>query len=119
MFYILDGKEPVPCPNVDFWAAWMEAAQTVLARNVVEGGIVVSTVFLGRDQSPWNHGEFFETAIFYAEGTVDVVRRYATWDEACEGHITVVADTMEMVDGINKRLAVATAEIWKVGAKDA
>jgi hypothetical protein len=82
--YILNGHEPVEVHDIMVWAEAMNGDRRVEQTHI--GDILISTVFLGIDHS---HGSgppiLFETMIFGGkhEGYQE---RYATWDEAVEGH---------------------------------
>ena len=85
-FCILDGKEPVPEPDLIKWAAWFQTADRSLARTQ-SGDVTISTVFLGLDynftfDSP---PVLFETMVFGGELDGET-RRYSTWDKAIAGH---------------------------------
>jgi hypothetical protein len=96
VYYILDGREPVPCDDVLAWAAWYETADRSVGRAELPGGVLVSTVFLGLDHDFARVGALehvpvlFETMIF--GGPLDEYRaRYCTWEEAEAGHAEAVA----------------------------
>ena len=97
MYILCDGL-PVQCHDVIEWGAWMETnrgTQRIVARTTA-GDVTVSTVFLGLD-----HGFSFvrggdgppivwETMIF--GGLLDQYQdRYATREQAIEGHARAVA----------------------------
>lgn len=87
--YKLDGHTPVVAKNFLEWAVWYERADTVVARDELPNGILVSTVFLGTDHNFSRRGPplLFETMVFYADRDLDDLQhRYSTWDEALEGH---------------------------------
>jgi len=92
MFYILEGHEPTPVDDV---LAWGNFLTDIDARRVayteVPGGYV-STVFIGLDHNFTSDGPplLFETMIFGGPHT-DYQQRYATWDEAEQGHAVAVA----------------------------
>ena len=98
--YILVGKEPQLEPDRFAWARWYEAGNRVVARTMTNGGVEVSTVFLGLNHA-WGDGPplLFETALFTEAGS-DVVDRYSTWAEAEVGH-------MEQVETLDRALATA------------
>lgn len=87
MYYILKDKKPVEVDMME-WAHWASNGSKAVASDCIEGGIRVSTVFLGLDH---RYGEIpgppilFETMIFGGmnDGYQD---RYCTWEEAEEGH---------------------------------
>lgn len=102
-FYILDGRTPVPAPDMAAYAEWTAQANRDGRRRVGRtevGGVEVSTVFLGTDHN-YGFGDpaLFETAVF-GPGETDVVRRYATWDEAEAGHAEVVRSLPSALDVI-------------------
>jgi hypothetical protein len=83
--YVLDGHVPLEEPHLLVWGRWLEMANRSVADETV-GDVRISTVFLGLD-----HGFgarrpiLFETMVF--GGPLDQeCERYATWDEAEEGH---------------------------------
>ncbi len=70
------------------WANWFEENEggRHVAHSETSTGVKVSTVFLGIDQSMGGESPlWFETMIF--GGPLNHSQwRYATWDEAVEGH---------------------------------
>jgi len=89
--YILDGHTPVLCADLITWAMWFETAERTVARTETADGARISTVFLGLDHRFGSDGPplLFETMIF--GGAQDGYQeRYATWDEAVEGHAIAV-----------------------------
>ena len=90
--YILEGRQPNPVDDVIQWARWFETADRRVARTDLPGGVEVSTVFLGLDHSFGlaKTPILFETMVF--GGKYDQYEeRYATWEEAEEGHSRAVA----------------------------
>lgn len=83
--YILVGREAVKLRDLDAWARWYEKVDRVVG-STKGNGVHVSTVFLGLDHS-FGHGDplLFETMIFGGKHD-DYQERYATWQEAEEGH---------------------------------
>ena len=97
-FYILDGKESVEELDILKWAEWFESADLEVARTEL-GNVLVSTVFLGVDRSYGEPPILFETMVF--GGEMDrASRRYATWEEAEEGHKEVVANVQTSGEGL-------------------
>jgi len=90
--YILVGGEPVAEPDLFRWAQWLERApDRIVARTEIDGGGVVSTVFLGIDHA-FGEGApiLFETMVF--DGPLsDEQERYQTRQEAVAGHALMVA----------------------------
>ena len=87
--YILDGREPVLCPDLMEWGKWMQTAERTVAKTVV-GANLISTVFLGLDHS-YTGGVpiLFETMIF--GGRFDQYQdRYSTYSLAEAGHVEAV-----------------------------
>lgn len=91
-FYILDGTIPVPIPDVLTWGAWFETAERHVAETTLEDGTRISTVFLGIDHQ-WGQGPplLFETMVFSPAGHGGDCRRYATWQQAEQGHEAMLA----------------------------
>jgi hypothetical protein len=89
--YILDGKTPVPEPNLLKWAQWFANADADrLVAHTMQEDVSVSTVFLGLDHNHFGPRPLlFETMVFYARksGETD---RYSTWEEAEKGHAEMV-----------------------------
>jgi hypothetical protein len=93
--YILDGHTPIPCADLITWAQWFatteRTTERTVGRTVLPDGTRISTVFIGIDHRFDDHGPplLFETMIF--GGAQDGYQeRYATWDEAVEGHAIAV-----------------------------
>ena len=88
--YILVGHEPVREPDLLKWARWLDSAERHV-KLTEQDDVRVSTVFLGIDHS-WDDDRpiLFETMVFI-DGDGGEMDRYATWDEAVEGHDRMVA----------------------------
>jgi len=87
--YILDGREPVICPDLMDWGRWMQANDRAVAKTTI-GDNLISTVFLGLDHS-FTGGIpiLFETMIF--GGKHDQYQdRYSTYALAEAGHLEAV-----------------------------
>lgn len=86
MKYILDGHEVKAVADVIAWAQWYETADRRVAGDKI-GPYFVSTVFLGLDHAFGLSTVpiVFETMVF-ADDDECLCRRYATWDEAEQGH---------------------------------
>jgi len=93
-YYILRGHKAIPV-SLEEWGNWFGKADRKIKVTKV-GYITVSTVFLGLDHNFSRKGPplIFETMTFgdYEERC----HRYATWDEAVQGHKEIVS----MVQGI-------------------
>lgn len=89
--YVLnaDGSTRVE-PDLLKWAKWFEHAERQIARDILPGDVLVSTVFLGIDHSFFgNIPLLFETMVF--GGKYDQFQeRYATREEALAGHAKVL-----------------------------
>lgn len=92
--YILRGHKAIPV-SLEEWGEWFGKADRKVEVTKV-GDITVSTVFLGLDHSFSSDGPplIFETMTFGDDE--ERCRRYATWDEAVQGHKEIVS----MVQGI-------------------
>lgn len=89
MYYILKDKQIIPVDDVITWAKWFEKANRHIANEKV-GNKRVSTVFLGIDHGFMSEIPIlFETMIFGDDE--EYQERYATYEEAEEGHKRVVA----------------------------
>jgi hypothetical protein len=109
--YYLRGHNVEPSGPDDLlaWAKWFESEDHQVALDETPDGVIVSTVFLGvdlnfrlryprRDDEPSGAGDrplVFETKCFLGGGVdreaLDYERRYATWDEAIDGHARALA----------------------------
>jgi hypothetical protein len=98
--YILEGHKAIPCDDPHIWSVQFASTNRVVALTK-EGEVEVSTVFLGIDH---NFGSYppllFETMVFKNRGKVslnhyyntniyDLTERYATWEEAEQGHLRI------------------------------
>lgn len=92
--YVLEGKNPVPCDDLEAWAIWMEKIENKRVALTDSDGLAISTVFLGINHS-WNDGMpiLFETMVFKSDDSLidEYCHRYHTWDEAIAGHGAIVA----------------------------
>jgi hypothetical protein len=83
--YVLKGKIPVECKDINEWAKCFEDKNRIIAQT--NGcGVRVSTVFLGLDHA-FGGGKplLFETMMF-KNGHGDDTGRCSTWDEAETQH---------------------------------
>lgn len=98
-FYVLDGKKPVPCHDIDEWGKFMMKHDRIVKQTHISKDVGVSTVFLGIDHG-FGSGEpvLFETMIFGGEHD-GYQQRYRTWEEAEKGHQRAIELIFE-VDGM-------------------
>ena len=85
--YILNSDGTLRIVPLLEWVAWFETAERHIGNDFLDGGLHVSTVFLGIDHNFRLNGPplLFETMIF--GGPHDQYQdRYATKDEALAGH---------------------------------
>jgi len=109
--YILggaDGHEVIACPDLLFWALWLDGARAV-KYDAIDGHFEVSTVFLGCEltfarstSAPPLH--IFETAVFSLEmggyrGEMRHLQRCGTWIEAIEQHHELLRKYKQSVTG--------------------
>ncbi len=85
--YILQGHEPVPCPDMMVWANWFGTADRIVIQEEVCPGVRVSTVFLGINHQ-FGDGPplLFETMIFGGPLDQEYQTRCSTWEEAEQMH---------------------------------
>ena len=95
LYYILDAAgEPIAIDDVLEWSRWFHLADRHVSFTTIKPDeIQVSTVFLGLNHRFVDRGDrplLWETLVFGGplDGEMD---RYATRDEAVEGHQTIVA----------------------------
>lgn len=112
-----DAGEPERCDDLIEWASAYEKSDRNVARTHLEGGVMVSTVFLAIDHGwPEVYDErvyrpvLYETMVFGGEHD-GATERYCTKSEALEGHDFMV----KMVEG---RLLPAPALKLIVGGLD-
>lgn len=111
--YILDkdGRTPIPCEDLLVWAKWFENSREEVKRCRVkrtEGTLtldphskkhlIASTVFLCLDHNYTGEGPplLFESMLFQ-DGEEIFCFRYSTWDEAEEGHNTILENLTVML----------------------
>jgi len=89
--WILDGHTPVAC-TCEQWAQWFEKADRHVAQSTLDGGVKVSTVFLGIDHRFYGEGPplLFERMIFGGPHS-QYQERYSTWEDAERGHRDALA----------------------------
>lgn len=70
----------------------MQTADRRVRRTELSTGVVISTVFLGLDHNFLDRGppHLFETLVFGGEHAYEMMR-YATWDEAVQGHLRMAS----------------------------
>lgn len=85
--YKLVDRKPVPCTLEEFAAMYLDHDSRRVGYAELDGGVTVSTVFLGLDHNWGYQGApvLFETMIF-GGGHDQYQKRYCTWDEAELGH---------------------------------
>lgn len=90
LHFILDEEGNVKRTSGLIWSYWFENSDNRrIAYNDFRNGDFVSTVFLGLDHG-WGHKlQIFET-MSYFDGDWQDQRRYATKEEALEGHYEVL-----------------------------
>jgi hypothetical protein len=107
-FYKLDGKIAVPVDNLEH-QEWMlrdpDHGRKSVQRDLFEGDILVSTVFLMGINHNFNYNDdnqiplLFETMIL--GGPLDGYQtRHSTWEEAEAGHLVALEELYERCPGI-------------------
>lgn len=96
--YKLDGHTPVPVYDIMEWGEWFNTAERHVGDTLVRvpfKKVRVSTVFLALDHR-FDEGTpiLFETMIFGGRHD-QYCERYATWEEAEEGHKRIVKQCKE------------------------
>lgn len=107
--YILRGHEPIEV-SIEKWAVWFGNTDRTV-KNTKVGDIVISTVFLGLDHNFNRSGPplLFETMTFGDDE--ERCRRYATWDEAVEGHKEIVSIVQNIVETRMNRRQTRTVKM--------
>lgn len=117
--FILIDKRVMPAELMQ-WARWMELSRADNSFRVAEtmvGDLWVSTVFLGLDHRFVGDGPpiVFETMVFSGEhGYDENMARYCTYDEALDGHNTLVA-SLRMLHEDSIEITRATLGIMRAG----
>jgi hypothetical protein len=87
-------RKVVPCPDLMEWAAQFENSENRRVGYDQLGPYVISTVFLGLDHAFRGPPLWFETMLFSEKSgktiSLNYQTRYTTFEEALEGHKTVV-----------------------------
>lgn len=119
--YILIARVPVPMEDTIAWGSWMQTADRHVGRTQIQD-VWVSTVFLGLDHNFFDEGPplLFETMAFLppiertilgrrmtVRDTLEIQRRYSTWDEAEDGHIEVCNEVVQHNKDIENLVAAA------------
>lgn len=91
MFYKLINKKPLECATGQEWAEWYEAAaqsgERVVARDEIDGGGIISTIFTGLDACAIDTTpQLFETMMFLNGKSTGVAIRSETWEQAENQH---------------------------------
>ena len=103
-FYILDRerKEAV-LTDIATWSKWLETANRTLKITDMSK-IIVSTVFLGMEYDHSLGDELLLFGTLVLGGNMDgYLVRYATWDEAIEGHHEVVGMVLLAEEGAEEQ----------------
>lgn len=94
-YHILTEDNELEQVDILEWGEWLREhpERKVLQKTLFDNGPTVSTVLLGLDHSirPEDPPQLFETMVF-EEGLKEIpeyTERYATYDEAMEGHFEV------------------------------
>lgn len=87
-FYVLRGTRPVRATPSEFDDFFEHTQNRRLALTKVNT-VTISTVFLGVDQCPKRSGLLFESALLI-EKKAEGLWRYRSWEEAIDGHNSIV-----------------------------
>ena len=95
--YMLEGKTPILCDDIDVWAEWFFSADGLRDGRVAFTeltGYRIVTSFIGLDHASRfdGHPLLFRTAIYNEDSEEIGERYYHTWDEAELGHNEAVED---------------------------
>ena len=108
MYYILaaDGRTVIEEPDIERHLAWRSEThikRLIVAKHYIFGKIEVSTVFVGA--SP----DIFRTDVFrhqakQSDEIIDerYIRRYATWEDAEQGHRDIVRLVSQELMGVKR-----------------
>jgi hypothetical protein len=94
-WFVLRDRKPVEVKTLTEWVDWMVEADgddlTRLGLDTV-GTVTVTTVFIGIDTGIREAASPFETAIFDNDGSVRIVGRTESWEDAIALHRGTVND---------------------------
>ena len=87
-YYILKGKTPVEEPNFLLWKAWMEAhLEECILLSSSMGEYLLTTLFTGENKNPQIEPPLvFQTAIWMEGNNISKGERYASYEDALQGH---------------------------------
>ena len=83
--YILGGRVPILCEDMNAWALWMAAANRVLAATTI-GDHRVQTVFRGVDAAVDEGPALLYRTTVSGTAYGSVIDNYSTWADAEKGH---------------------------------
>ena len=88
--YTLEGKTPIRCEDNAAWKSWLSSCGNArIVGDAGLGGARVLTEFLGTHENHFGAPLLFETSV--KGGRLDgMVERYATWEEAEQGHLEII-----------------------------
>jgi len=100
-YYILDADNKPVAVDMPTWGEFFETlSNRIVDYTEINSQIYVSTVFLGLDHRHFGDGPpiLFETMVFGGPISMDqACWRYASWDDACVGHVVAVRKAREAV----------------------
>lgn len=113
MFYIFDENKNIVSVDVKEWARFFEKADRRVRKTYLKKyGIVISTVFMGIDQSIGigkDHFPYiFETMVFWPNNQemdsqeMDSRELYSTWTQAVKGHRRITRMVIAQLRELNK-----------------
>lgn len=108
MFYIFDENKNIVSVDVKEWAKFFETVdRRVKKTKLKKYGIVISTVFMGIDQSIGigkDHFPYiFETMVFWPNNQeMNSMELYSTWIQAVKGHRRITRMVIAQLRELNK-----------------
>lgn len=134
LLWVLNGRIPEPCLDIDRWARWFEKADLTIAQTeLMAGDVLISTRFrpFWKQQGAFKPPPMlFETIVFGHAYAGELLGRpstrrdrietrcYATWDEAVQEHQDIEARYRGLVDETRRAAAAAIATHWSQSPPD-
>jgi len=126
VLWMLNGRVPEPCLDLDRWTRWIEKADMTIAQTkLMAGDLLIATIFrpfqaqCGAFSPP---PMLFKTVV-YGESHLGELhgrpaarrdrieaRCYATWGEAEQGHAEIVERYRRLVENVKSAAAAAMAK---------
>lgn len=119
--WILNGKVPEACLDIDRWSRWFESARLTIFKDEFMGGDIVVSTFFRPISDPGDTAApmLFETKVYGEEHLGEFLgrdmlvrdqlqaRRYSAWQAAEAGHREVTARFRAMAESVHGQASTA------------